>query len=106
MNKESLYPVFNAAFAAIRELQKIVEAFDQSGLIYRQMSKNFETLATADQSLGSPLSERVESNVLEILEALEKWMLHNRKEQGALDIFFQLRILNTHLLMQYYDRYR
>jgi hypothetical protein len=108
MQIDILYPSTGAARAAIEELRKKMSSLDRSGVIYLQMEKNERELMMADELVYTTKADHQgeEEYTLRVLQTLEDWMLHRRKELGALEIFVQLRILNTHLLIQFYERYR
>lgn len=107
MDINILYPSTGAGRAAIEQLRKKMSSLNRTSIIYKQLQQNERELMTADEMVTARGgNKQLEEKVLRDLTALEDWLLHNRKEDGALEIFIQLRILNTHLLMRFYDRYR
>ncbi len=72
----------------------------------RQLFKNKEELKMAERVLIEKVDKRIEENLLNTLQNLESWMMHNRTFRGSYEAYIALRILNTHLLILFFQRYR
>lgn len=96
-----------SAQIALDEIDKIlIDEIVVDGSILKQLLKNTELFGMAKKMLSEKITESVELNIINTLSNLEQWMLSNKDQQGALDMYVTLRVLNTHLEISFSGRYR
>lgn len=92
---------------AIVNLKELManDAYSDS-MVERQLFKNKEELELAKKVLSEKVEEKIEANILNTLQNLESWMMHNKSFRGTHASFLALRVLNTHLIILFFQRYR